>query len=198
MPLTTCGPSNVISGNDTCDPGGPFNRISLTQEAVRNANFERSAESTITLSQRAPGFWSLTASNSLALTQDLDNLRVVFGDAQNLISLLLNQVTTVSGGQSQHVNVINPLDVVYISGDENTDDGIRLRLDPTDGITHVERRTLGVWNPTPLEVTGQSGDHEPIFTFPTGFNRLLFDVSSGMIINNSGNPIANGDAGILP
>lgn len=136
MPLTIFGSSKVISSNDPYDTDGPVNRISVTQEAVRRANYERSAQSTITLSQRAPGIWSLSASNSLELTQDSDNLRVVFGDAQNLISLSLNQVTTVAGGQSEHVDV---------------------------------------------------------FTFPTGFNRLLFDVSSGMIIDNLGNPIASGD-----
>ena len=52
---------------------------------------------------------------------------------------------------TQHVNVKNPLDVVYARGDESTDGSIRFSFSSEDDC-QIERRRDGVWNTTELEL----------------------------------------------
>lgn len=51
------------------------------------------------------------------------------------------------------VNIENPLDVVYLKGDDTTDDSIRFILDIGDTFLEIEKRINGIWNPTGLQIT---------------------------------------------
>lgn len=53
-----------------------------------------------------------------------------------------------------NVNIVNPLNVVYMKGSEDTDNSVRLILE--DEITTIERRAGGVWNPSDLELGGDT------------------------------------------
>jgi len=54
------------------------------------------------------------------------------------------------------VSVRNPRDGIYIKGDADTDESIRLLLDSTATIAHMERRADGVWNDTGLRLSAAS------------------------------------------
>lgn len=52
-----------------------------------------------------------------------------------------------------HVNVENPLDVVYVSGDETTNGSVRIVIDALNDIATIEERTDGVWNIGELQLS---------------------------------------------
>lgn len=96
MALTTC-PVGALASNNPCEESGPFNRLSVTHQADRCVNFERSAESTLVLSQVSSGLWNLSASNTLSLSQNANNLRITFGLATN--NLVFGLESDVIGGR---------------------------------------------------------------------------------------------------
>jgi len=57
---------------------------------------------------------------------------------------------------TQHVNVKNPENIVYIKGDETTDGSIRFEFTTGDPTSHLELRANGVWNDTGLRIASSS------------------------------------------
>lgn len=82
---------------DECEFPDLISRLALDHEATRMAVFVRSAESHITLTQRAPAFWDLSAESTLTLTQQSGRLRIINAEAETLLEL--HQGTTVAGGR---------------------------------------------------------------------------------------------------
>lgn len=62
--------------------------IPITQEAIVSQVLVRGASSSISLTQRAPGIWSLAATSTINLTDAGDRLRVVFGDGISPLTLV--------------------------------------------------------------------------------------------------------------
>ena len=56
--------------------------------------------------------------------------------------------STISDFEAQLVNVKNSKDILYIKGDDTTDQSIRIKFDEGDSIAHIEKRADGVWNDT--------------------------------------------------
>lgn len=82
---------------DPCEFPDLRSNISIDHEATRMAVFDRSAESIITLTQRAPAFWDLTAESQINLTDEADRLRCIPADAETDLDVF--QAVTVAGGR---------------------------------------------------------------------------------------------------
>lgn len=98
--LASCPASQwdrVLSTN-SCPPGKAHSGIPILDQADVCQVLSRTASSTIGLSQRAPGIWSLAANNSIALNTDGERLRLMFGNS--LSTLALTQILTVAGGRT--------------------------------------------------------------------------------------------------
>ena len=51
-----------------------------------------------------------------------------------------------------NVNIVNPLNILYIKGNESTDGSIRFILNSGFDNIEIEKREDGIWNPTDLEI----------------------------------------------
>lgn len=151
-PSGQSNPASVLTSS-AAPEGFAASGIPLTQQANVCQILGRAASSEINLSQRAPGFWSLNASNALSLSVDTDKLHVLNHSASSPITV--TDLVETTGGRAS-VKQSNPDGFVYIKGCEFTDGSIRLLPDDTSENVEFQLRTAGVWNETGIQIAGAS------------------------------------------
>jgi hypothetical protein len=105
QPMTSCDLSGRGSMTSEVCGNGPHSGISLTHEATVCQILGRSATTTITPTQRAPGIWSLSASNTIPVVNASDRVRDAFGIATSVI--VFEQGDTIVGGRLSEIISVN-------------------------------------------------------------------------------------------